>query len=195
MAFSLAAVYGALSFLFSLLTLGQVGEPPSLSGETAPGVAVDLVGHFIFGFLVFLPARRWSWAVASGLLGVALDMDHLAAIIGLHAHSRPSHSVGFAVFIALALGIIACVEPLRRQLSPAMAALMGFVSVSSHIALDALVRVGKVPLLAPLSLQLYDISHAEGMALQAGGMVLVGLAAWGWDARLGSGQRGRALPS
>ena len=180
----LVLFHGGLSALFSLLTLGMVSSTPSYSVEVLTGELLHICGHFAFGFLVFLPAflldrsRAWAWCVTSGLLAVAVDMDHLAAIAGLQTVGRASHSLGFMLFAGIAMGALAMVLPLRGLISPAVAALMGVLSVPVHIAFDAALGGGQMPLLAPFSLRLYAFSPFHGLVLQAACMALVAATLW-----------------
>lgn len=103
----LVLLYGGLSSLFSLLTLGRVSTPPQFDlAESLRNNLRDILGHLVFGSLAFAPAflvprsKGLAWAMTGGFLAVMVDMDHVAAMAGLQTLGRASHSLGFMLSLA-----------------------------------------------------------------------------------------------
>lgn len=179
--------YAALSLLFSLASWGRASgpAPAALSAHDVPELALDLGGHLVFGALAVLPLRSWRLAVAGGLVAVAIDVDHAARYAGLPTFGRASHSLGFLLVAGVGMYALARAGLLGRRFPPMVVGLVGAISVLSHIALDAALRDGMVPLWAPASFRLVGFSVADGLAVQAGVMALAGVVSW----RIGRRQR------
>ncbi len=170
---SLVLVFAALSLLFSLSSWGRA-VPPSIG--TPLGIIheiPDVIGHLLFGMLACLPSRQRPLIVTGGLLGVVLDADHLGRLIGFPLLSRASHSVGFLIVAAIAVGLFTRQGYLKLRVTSWTASAIAAAIVVGHIALDAFIGYGSVPMLAPFSFTEYTFSRIEGLELEVIAFLLV----------------------
>ena len=80
--FLIASIFGALAFLYSFLGLlsNQTTSRFDTFGSLTPQ---EIGGHFLFGYIVALPARNLKIGVLAGLMALAIDADHVLNAAGL----------------------------------------------------------------------------------------------------------------
>lgn len=171
-----AALFTAFAFAFSLLGFLHP-EPPAHFHEYAPPkLALELAGHFIFGFAAALPLLDPEVCLLFGSMAVLIDIDHLLAALGFGVSGRPDHSFAFAALACLVFPYAALRLGAGRRRAR-MLAFSGFVVLLSHISYDTFSSTyidnsgtNSFPLLLPFSFASFSIQGAlwpllEGLAL------------------------------
>jgi hypothetical protein len=105
--FLIAAIFGALAFLFSFLGFFNTQSNSyrvNIYGSISPQ---EVGGHFLFGYIVALPTRNLRIGILAGLMALALDTDHILNAAGFQIQGRASHSISFAILASILTGIIA----------------------------------------------------------------------------------------
>lgn len=118
-------------------------------------------GHYGVALLVFAPVGvalvsaglvDVAFVVGAGTLWLAMlpDVDHRLPVI---SHRGPTHTVGFALVVAVALGGLGILvgrfgvgAPYSSETLAAVGVAVGLLSVGSHLLADALTPMGVKPL-------------------------------------------------
>ena len=174
----LAVWFTGVAFAFSLLGFVHP-EPAAHFHEYAPPkLAVEVAGHFLFGFVAALPFLDLDMCLLLGSMAVLIDIDHLLASIGFGVSGRPDHSVAFAALASLAVPYVALRLGIGREKARRLA-LVGFVVVMSHIAYDTFsseyidtTSTNSFPLLAPLSFGQVSVPGTWWPLLEAGALLM-----------------------
>jgi len=165
-----------LAFIFSLV--GFLHPEPAVQNHeySLPLLAVEVVGHFSFGFVASLPLVDLGLSLAVGSMAVLIDVDHLLAALGFSVDSRPDHSMAYAAMTSVVLFVLAGRAHLPNARAK-KAAFVGFVVVLSHIAYDVFsaeylqqTAESDFPLFIPASFQTMGFADSswilfEGLAI------------------------------
>ena len=142
---TIALFYTGLSLLYSLVGFLYY-QPGSHYHEYQLGkLAIEIGGHYLFGFLAALPLLDLDLALLTGALAILIDVDHILSALGFNVSGRPDHSIVFLIVST---------------------AFIGYVSVRMHVSsklLTKLTFVGVIALLAHLS---YDVFAQSGSTFQ-----------------------------
>ena len=170
-----AAFFAALSFAFSLFGLLGRPEPQPArpSGLQFGSLALEIGGHFVFGFVVGAATRRLRYALLAGAAAVAVDADHVLWLLGVQTDRRASHALLFLLASAPLVGLVFATETRQRLLTGVVIA----GAVVSHLAFDALYGERGFPLLSPFTFTLVVLPSWAGAALEAAAFVAVLVAA------------------
>ena len=141
----IALFYTALSLGYSLIGFLYY-QPGSHYHEYSLGkLAVEIGGHYLFGFVAALPLLDLDVALLTGALAILIDVDHLLSAFNFNVSGRPDHSIlylfvstTFIIYFGVRLGV-------------------------SKQVLSKLVFVGPITLLAHLS---YDVFASSGTTFQ-----------------------------
>jgi hypothetical protein len=147
----LAILYAYASFAYSFI--GFIHMQPGIHyHEYIPSkLAVEVLGHFFFGFVAALPLLDLSLAFLTGALAVLIDTDHLLGAWGFSVSGRPDHSFFYAMVSTVILVVISRKVGMR---SPTLAkiAFVGTITLFSHIAYDIFAGTGSdFPLFIPFN--------------------------------------------
>lgn len=144
---------------------------PKIQAGTRPSGPVHREGHYGAALLVYTPLGFVAFllgfetlavggALAAGALAMVPDLD--VRVPGLK-HRGPTHTVWFALAVGVATGVAGWV--LAGQVEPSVpapavagfGALVGFLTVCSHIGADALTPMGVRPF-APADRRKFTLS-------------------------------------
>lgn len=177
---ALVVLYSAMSLAFSLLSVDR-WNPHTPTRELGTGELLHLAQHLMAGLLVAAPCRRLDLAGASGLLALALDVDHLGAMSGLATVGRASHALAFLILATVAVYAAARWHLLPRGWPPLLVATITLASGLSHIAVDAWPEMASAPLFLPFAETQVRMGRwltvpllGAGFALVAGASFLMG---------------------
>lgn len=175
------AIYTAGGLLFSFTSFGRNPEPGAWFPDVLvwwfwPGLMVHEGAHFGAGVLVALPLRSRNLALASGLLGLLIDVDHIGWMAGLAMYGRVGHSIGFIVAILALTWVLP--RWAFRDTPPGSRLYLGAIaaaSVPAHAAVEALTPYRDVYPWAPVSFEPLILSpwHAVPLLLASAGLVWV----------------------
>ena len=109
---AVAAFYTGLSLAYSLVGFLYF-QPGSHYHEYLFGkLAIEIGGHYLFGFLAALPLLDLDLALLTGALAVLIDIDHLFSALGYNVSGRPDHSIlflivstAFILYVAVRMGV------------------------------------------------------------------------------------------
>ena len=142
---AIALFYTVLSFSYSFVGFLHY-QPGSHFHEYAfAKLAIEIGGHFIFGFAAAIPLLDFGVAILAGSLAVLLDSDHILSALNFPVSGRPDHSLLFMLVSTLLILYLGSRMRLSRNL------------------ILKLVFVGPVTLLAHIS---YDVFAASGSTFQ-----------------------------
>ncbi|MDA4129127.1 MAG: metal-dependent hydrolase [Thaumarchaeota archaeon] len=150
----LVLLYSLLSFLWSLIGFVSPAAPEQYYAVGFPSLAVEILGHFLFGVVAGLATRSVGLAVLCGGEAVLIDSDHFLSTLNLPVLARLSHSIPFAITIAVVFLLLPQHLVRRKTL-----ALVTIASILSHLSFDIFAGDGQFPLIAPFSFQSYDFPY------------------------------------
>jgi hypothetical protein len=146
----LALFFAGFAFLYS--SIGFLHPEVSHFHEyTTSKLAIEIGGHFLFGFVAAIPFFDLEISLLTGAAAVFIDTDHILSAIGFNVSGRPDHSFLFVFVSAIILFYI-----VQRQADFSKSFLIKFilfapVVVFSHIAYD----IFAVPLGSSSTFQLF----------------------------------------
>ncbi len=173
--------YCALSFAFSFLAfLSPTPRPPHLLEYTLDTFIIEVGGHFFFALVAALPLLDFSLVLLTGFMGVAIDTDHILAMLGFQVSSQPSHSLLFAL-IATLFGV----QVAKQIKSRGEASKVAFIiplAILAHISYDVYAAFNQgagpsFPFLLPFSFTTITLPYSTWPLLEVGA---VGLASAGY---------------
>ncbi len=168
--------FGALSFAFSFLGfISPLPGGPHLFEYTLATFTEEVGGHFMFAFVAAVPLLDPVPILLTCCMGVAIDTDHVFAMLGFPVSAQPSHSLLFAV-IATVYGF----QILKRRegglRSYVKETVMIPVAIMAHISYDvfgAYNHAGRVfPLLLPFTFTNFSIPHSLWLVFEVGALAL-----------------------
>src|ERR1700731_1326640 len=94
---TIALFYTGLSLIYSLVGFLYY-QPGSHYHEYQLGkLAIEIGGHYLFGFLAALPLLDLDLALLTGGLAILIDVDHVLSALGFNVSGRPDHSILFLI--------------------------------------------------------------------------------------------------
>lgn len=166
-----ASFFTALSFLYSFVGFLHP-EIGSHYHEYALGkLAVEIGGHFAFGFVAALPLMDVGFAFLTGSLAVLIDIDHLLSALNFDVSGRPDHSILYVLLVVLFLYI-------SRRLgfsnsSTAKLLFVAPVTLLSHLSFDMFASSGtSFQLLIPFSFQQYYFPYSDWSIFEIAGLLV-----------------------
>jgi hypothetical protein len=157
----LAIFYAGLAFLYS--AIGFLHPEISHFHEyTTSKLALEVFGHFAFGFAASIPFFDLELSLLTGAAAVFIDTDHILSAIGFDVSGRPDHSF---LFVAVSAIILFYVAQRSDEFSKNFLIKFSFfapVVVFSHIAYD----IFAVPMGSSSSFQLFIPFSYASVTLQ-----------------------------
>ena len=180
-------VFFVTSLLFTLLSWDRIEphhelEVPIKSGPEPLwildqygllGMVLHASMHVLVGCMIASLSRRPDIIIASGIVALLIDVDHIGLLLGVPTVFRASHSFGFMVLVAVVMGLLASSGFLGRRAPPLLVGAVAAASVSVHTALDAIITELGSPLWAPLSFKLLELTSLSAVALLGTALMLV----------------------
>ena len=174
-------IFAGISFGFSIIGglfpssehTFVIGNPLVVSGITVEHV----VGHIFWGAIIGLGTLSIRYIILGGSFAILLDADHLLQFLDIELVSRMSHSVVFAVIVAIVFFIVLRGKDLRI-------AAVAFGAVLSHIAFDIfLADVGfnastTFPLFSPFILDRIEFSGLDWLGVEIIGVAIVAVVSY-----------------
>jgi len=174
-------VFSVLSFGFSLIgflfpdadSFFYAGNPLIVSNPTFE----HIFGHLSFGMIAGAISLSLRYVFLSGALALLVDADHLLQFFNIEMISRMAHSIPFAIIVAVVMLYVFGKKDYRL-------AAISFFAIISHIAFDILLigqiypgGIGGFPLLAPLTLQIFQLQGLDWLYLEILAVVIIGIIA------------------
>jgi len=174
-------IFALVSFTFSIIGglfpesehTFIIGNPLVVSGITIEHV----MGHIFWGAVIGLATLSIRYIILGGSFGILLDADHLLQFLDIELVSRMSHSVPFAVIVAIVFLIIFKGKNLRISV-------VAFSAVLSHIAFDvfladvAFSTTTTFPLFSPFILESIEFGGFDWLGIQISGVSIVALVSY-----------------
>ena len=171
-------IFALVSFTFSIIGglfpesehTFIIGNPLVVSGITIEHV----MGHVFWGAIIGLATLSIRYIILGGSFAIMLDADHLLQFLDIELVSRMSHSIPFAVIVAIVFLIIFKGKNLRI-------CVVAFSAVLSHIAFDiflADVAFGSTttfPLFSPFILESIEFGSFDWLGIQIIGVSIVAI--------------------
>ena len=174
-------IFSVLSFGFSLTGLlfpdddsfFYAGNPLIVSHPSFE----HIFGHLMFGMIAGAISLSLRYVFLSGAFALLVDADHLMQFFNIEMVSRMSHSIPFAIIIAV---VMLCVFGKKDYRLAAIA----FFAIISHIAFDILLigqiypdGIGRFPLFAPFTLEFFQFQGLDWLYLEILAVGIVGIIA------------------
>lgn len=164
----LAAVYAAMSFLWSVLGFASPVPPVHLHEYAFPALVTEVGGHILFGVVAAAPTMDAGLVLLAAGESVLIDSDHLLAALGYPVEGRLAHSVFFALFAAGVLAYLA----MKSGRRPRGVFLVTLSSVAAHFSYDVFAGNGVFYLFSPASFAAYDFPYWTWLPLVAVAVLL-----------------------
>ncbi len=170
----LGLFYAALAFLYS--AIGFLHPEASHFHEyTGTKFAIEVLGHFSFGFIASIPLWDLEISLLTGAAAVLIDTDHVLSALCINISGRPDHSFLFVLVSAVILFYF-----VERSNFPKISLIkfMFFapIVVFSHISYDIFaVPLGSsssFQLLIPFSFELVTIPYDYWILFEAVALIL-----------------------
>jgi len=174
-------IFSVLSFGFSLTgfffpdadSFFYAGNPLIVSNPSFEHV----FGHLMFGMIAGAISLSLRYVFLSGAFALLVDADHLLQFFNIEMISRMSHSIPFAIIIAVVMLYVFGKKDYRL-------AAISFFAVISHIAFDILFvgqinpgSTGGFPLFAPITLEFFQLQGLDWLYLEILAVVIIGIIA------------------
>ena len=172
---AIAFFYTALSLLYSFVGLLHYQPGSHFHEYVLTRFAIEVGGHFLFGFVAALPLMEFGIAMLTGSLAVLIDIDHLLSALNFDVTGRPDHSILYMILSALFVLYLAR----RLHLAQGFTTKLAFVapiSLFAHFSYDVFASSGTVfqPLI-PFSFQAYYFPYYSWAIFEAAALILAGL--------------------
>ncbi len=169
-------IFATISFAFSMIGAFfpeseftfVIGNPFVVSSVTYEHV----IGHIFWGAVLGLGTLSIRYIILGGSFAIFLDSDHLLQFLDIELVSRMSHSIPFAVIVAIVFFVILRGKDLRLSA-------VAFSAVLSHLAFDvfladvAFTSSTKFPLFSPFVLETVEFQGLDWLGIQIIGVSIV----------------------
>ena len=169
-------IFATISFAFSMIGAFfpeseftfVIGNPLVVSSVTYEHV----LGHVFWGAVIGLGTLSIRYIILGGSFAIFLDSDHLLQFLDIELVSRMSHSIPFAVIVAIVFFVILRGKDLRLSA-------VAFSAVLSHLAFDvfladvAFTSSTKFPLFSPFVLETVEFQGLDWLGIQIIGVTIV----------------------
>ena len=174
-------IFSVLSFSFSLTGLlfpdddnfFYAGNPLIVRHPSFEHV----FGHLMFGMIAGAISLSLRYVFLSGAFALLVDADHLLQFFNIEMISRMSHSIPFAIIIAVVMLYIFGKKDYRL-------AAISFFAIISHIAFDILFvgqiypdAPGRFPLFAPFTVEFFELGGLAWLYLEILAVGIIGIIA------------------
>ena len=174
-------IFSVLSFGFSLTGLlfpdddsfFYAGNPLIVSHPSFE----HIFGHLMFGMIAGAISLSLRYVFLSGAFALLVDADHLLQFFNIEMISRMSHSIPFAIIIAVVMLYV------FGKIDYRLAAI-AFFAIISHIAFDILFvgqiypgSTGGFPLFAPITLEFFQLQGLDWLYLEILAVGIIGIIA------------------
>ena len=173
------AIFSVLSFGFSLTGFlfpddsYIIGDPLIVSNPTLE----HIFGHIFFGMIAGAISLSLKYVFMGGAFALLVDTDHLMQFFNIEMVSRMSHSIPFAIIIAVVMLYVFGKKDYRL-------AAISFFAIISHIAFDILFvgqiypdGIGRFPLFAPITLEFIQLQGLDWLYLEVLAVGIIGIIA------------------
>jgi len=172
-------IFSILSFGFSLTGFlfpddsYIIGNPFIVSSPTLE----HIFGHVAFGIIAGAISLSLRYVFLSGALALLVDADHLLQFLNVEMISRMTHSIPFAIIIAIVMLYVFGKKDYRL-------AAISFSAIISHIAFDVWLTEqvfpaasGTFPLFSPFTVEIIKLQGLDWLYLEILAIVIVGIIA------------------
>ena len=174
-------IFSVLSFGFSLTGLlfpdddsfFYAGNPLIVSHPSFE----HIFGHLMFGMIAGAISLSLRYVFLSGAFALLVDADHLLQFFNIEMISRMSHSIPFAIIIAVVMLYVFGKKDYRL-------AAIAFFAIISHIAFDILFvgqinpgSTGGFPLFVPFTLEFFQLGGLDWLYLEILAVGIIGIIA------------------
>ena len=174
-------IFSVVSFGFSLTVL-LFPDADSFFYHASPLIVSHpsfehVFGHLMFGMIAGAISLSLRYVFLSGAFALLVDADHLLQFFNIEMISRMSHSIPFAIIIAVVMLYIFGKKDYRL-------AAISFFAIISHIAFDILFvgqiypdAPGRFPLFAPFTVEFFELGGLAWLYLEILAVGIIGIIA------------------
>jgi hypothetical protein len=164
---TIALFYTGLSLFYSLIGFLYY-QPGSHYHEYQLGkLAIEIGGHYLFGFLAALPLLDLDLALLTGALAILIDVDHVLSALGFNISGRPDHSILFLIVSTAFITYISVRMGVPQKLFTKLA-FVGAIALFAHLSYDVFAQSGTTfQLFIPFSYQEVAISDYSWIVFEA----------------------------
>ena len=172
-------IFSVLSFGFSLTGFLFPGDSYIIGNPLIVGnpSLEHIFGHIFFGMIAGAISLSLRYVFLSGAFALLVDADHLLQFFNIEMISRMSHSIPFAIIIAVVMLYVFGKKDYRL-------AAISFFAIISHIAFDILFvgqinpgSTGGFPLFAPITLEFFQLGGLDWLYLEILAVIIIGIIA------------------
>ena len=174
-------IFSVLSFGFSLTGL-LFSDSDNFFYHVSPLIVSNpsfehVFGHLMFGMIAGAISLSLRYVFLSGAFALLVDADHLLQFFNIEMISRMSHSIPFAIIIAVVMLYVFGKKDYRL-------AAISFFAIITHIAFDTLLvgqiypgSTGGFPLFAPITLEFFQLQGLDWLYLEVLAVGIIGIIA------------------
>ena len=174
-------IFAIVSFAFSMIGAFfpeseftvVIGNPLVVSSVTYEHV----LGHIFWGAVIGLGTLSIRYIILGGRFAIFLDSDHLLQFLDIELVSRMSHSIPFAVIVAIVFFVILRGKDIRI-------CAVAFGAVLSHIAFDVFLAdvllnsATEFPLFSPFTFETVSLQGLDWLGIQIIGVSIVAITSY-----------------
>ncbi|HXQ91397.1 MAG TPA: hypothetical protein VN739_00215 [Nitrososphaerales archaeon] len=168
----IAAFYTALSLAYSLIGFLYYQPGSHYHEYEFTKLAIEIGGHYLFGFIAALPLMDLDIALLTGALAILIDIDHVLSAVGYSVSGRPDHSV---LYLIVSTSFILYLGTKLRLSNELLAKLLfvGPITLLAHLSYDVFTAGGTTfQILIPFSYQEFFFSDWTWIVFESGAIVL-----------------------
>jgi membrane-bound metal-dependent hydrolase YbcI (DUF457 family) len=175
---TIAVFYTGLSLFYSLVGFLYY-QPGSHYHEYQLGkLAIEIGGHYLFGFLAALLLLDLDLALLTGGLAILIDVDHVLSALGFNVSGRPDHSILFLIVSTAFIAYISVRKGVSQKLFTKLA-FVGAIALFAHLAYDIFAQSGTTfQLFIPFSYQEVAVPDYSWILFEAGAILIAGFASY-----------------
>ena len=173
------AIFSILSFCFSLTGFLFPDESYMLGNPLNHPMTTPehVLGHILFGMIAGAISLSLKYVFLTGGFALLVDADHLLQFFNVEMIGRMTHSLPFAIIIAVIMLYVFGKKDYRL-------AAISFSAILSHIAFDVWLTgqifpgsAGGFPLLSPFTVEIIKFQGLDWLYLEILAIVIVGIIA------------------
>lgn len=169
---AIAIFYATLSVAYSFLGFLHYQPGSHYHEYTLGKFVIEVIGHFVFGFVAGLALMDIYLALLTGSLAVLIDGDHLLSALNLQVSGRPDHSL----FYILVSGAFIFYVGTKLRLEKRLVTKLVFVApvvLLAHLSYDVFAASGTTfQILIPFSYQEYYFPYYTWLILEAAAVLI-----------------------
>jgi uncharacterized membrane protein len=168
----IAAFYTGLSLAYSFIGFLYYQPGSHYHEYEFAKLAIEIGGHYLFGFIAALPLMDLDIALLTGALAILIDIDHILSALGYSVSGRPDHSI---LYLIVSTSFILYLGTRLRLSNQLLAKLLfvGPITLLAHLSYDVFAAGGTTfQILIPFSYQEFFFADWTWIVFESAAIIL-----------------------